>query len=189
MPYQPLYKPTSKASALSILKDERNRALSDTARYVRAKAAKYPPKANSASYKRTGTLGRSIAVGRVQEGPGYASVDVGTNLHYARYVEEGTGIYGPKKAPITPKNAKALAWRSLGKPTGPGARLIASGMKSRKGKLKSNRAKDVYMNFAKSVKGMQPWHYMEKAFKATETEAYFKQRINQMLASFKARAG
>lgn len=40
------------------------------------------------------------------------SVRVGTNLYYARYVHDGTGIYGPKRKIIKPKRAKALVWRS-----------------------------------------------------------------------------
>lgn len=35
-------------------------------------------------------------------------------MEYAKYVNFGTGIYGPKKAPITPKNAKFLAFRYKG---------------------------------------------------------------------------
>lgn len=36
---------------------------------------------------------------------------VGTNLEYAPYQEFGTGIYGPKAAPITPKQGKFLVFR------------------------------------------------------------------------------
>lgn len=189
MPYQPIQRPPQRATAYNVIRSERSRALQDAGRYIRAKAAKYPPKSNSSSYRRTGTLGRSITVGKVQESTGYSYVEVGTNLHYARYVEEGTGIYGPKNAKIVPKTAKALAWRSMGKRTGPGALLIASGMKRRKGKFAANKAKDVYMNFAMSVKGMKPWHYMQKAFEAPETEAYLKQRYSQMIENIKARLG
>lgn len=35
-------------------------------------------------------------------------------MDYAKYVEFGTGIYGPNKAPITPKNGKFLAFKSKG---------------------------------------------------------------------------
>jgi hypothetical protein len=40
---------------------------------------------------------------------------VGTNIKYAKWPEDGTGIYGPRKAMIRPKNAKMLAWKSGGK--------------------------------------------------------------------------
>lgn len=43
----------------------------------------------------------------------YASV--GTNVEYAKAQEEGTGIYGPRKTPIRPKNGKLLAWKRNGK--------------------------------------------------------------------------
>lgn len=189
MPYQSTSKPPNRTQVLAAYRAERNKALTDTARYVRAKAAKYPPKASSASYKRTGSLGRSITVGEIKETPGYAAVEVGTNLHYARYVEEGTGIYGPKGVKIVPKTAKVLAWRSMGKPTGPASVLIATGLGRRKGKLSRRKAKDTYMNFAASVKGMKPWHYMQKAFEDPATQAYFKQRLAQMLANLGARIG
>lgn len=38
----------------------------------------------------------------------------GTNVHYAAYQEFGTGLYGPRKALIYPKNAKALRWNKRG---------------------------------------------------------------------------
>lgn len=37
---------------------------------------------------------------------------VGSNLEYAKYQEEGTGIYGPNHAPIYPKTKKYLAWQN-----------------------------------------------------------------------------
>jgi hypothetical protein len=33
-------------------------------------------------------------------------------VHYALYVHDGTGLYGPKKTVIRPKNAKALVFKS-----------------------------------------------------------------------------
>lgn len=40
------------------------------------------------------------------------SVRIGTNVHYAIFVHNGTGLYGPKHMLIRPKRAKALVWRS-----------------------------------------------------------------------------
>lgn len=59
----------------------------------------------------TGTLRSSIQVQLLTIG-GQPVVRVGTNLFYAIYVHDGTGIYGPKGVPIRPKTAKILAWRS-----------------------------------------------------------------------------
>lgn len=39
---------------------------------------------------------------------------VGTNVRYARYVHNGTGIYGPRGQMIVPKRAKVLHWRDRG---------------------------------------------------------------------------
>ncbi len=41
---------------------------------------------------------------------------VGTNLYYARYVHDGTGLYGPLKRRIRPKTRKALHWRGAAHP-------------------------------------------------------------------------
>lgn len=157
-------------------------ALNDIGRYVRAKAAKYPPKADSTTYRRTGTLGRSITVSDVQHRPGESLVYVGTNLHYAKHVEYGTGVYGRSGQRIRPKNAKALAWRSTGRIAGPAGVLIAAGIAKRKGKFRRARARDIYLNFAKSVKGMRGWHYMQKAFEDPATKQYFQTRVKQMFA-------
>jgi hypothetical protein len=57
---------------------------------------------------KTGNLSRSIT-------PGYLSARealVVAHAGYARYVEEGTGIYGARHRPIVPKTKKVLAWRS-----------------------------------------------------------------------------
>lgn len=52
---------------------------------------------------RTGALARSIVVDSVvHEGAG---VRVGTSLHYAKFVHDGTGIYGPLGRPLrAPRN-------------------------------------------------------------------------------------
>ena len=40
---------------------------------------------------------------------------IGTNLKYAPWVHQGTGIYGPRGVPIRPKSAKVLVFRPKGK--------------------------------------------------------------------------
>jgi hypothetical protein len=56
-----------------------------------------------ASLTRELTLGPHGWIGRV-----------GTNVSYARWVHDGTGIYGPHHALIVPRTAKALRWRGGG---------------------------------------------------------------------------
>lgn len=65
-----------------------------------------------------------------------------TPVHYADYVLHGTGIYGPKKRPITPKKAKALVFKVKGKTV-----------------------------FAKSVKGQKPDDYVGRAVEETNKDA------------------
>jgi hypothetical protein len=43
------------------------------------------------------------------------------NVDYAKYHQDGTGIYGPHKSPITPKLKRALAFRTTGGTKGPKA--------------------------------------------------------------------
>lgn len=43
--------------------------------------------------------------------PGSRFAIVGTNIPYAKYQEEGTGIYGKYATPVVPKRAKFLVFR------------------------------------------------------------------------------
>jgi phage gpG-like protein len=55
---------------------------------------------------KTGRLINSITANVVSND----TVEVGTNVFYARWLQEGTGIYGPTGQRIFPKTKKALAW-------------------------------------------------------------------------------
>jgi phage gpG-like protein len=61
---------------------------------------------------RSGRLINSLTIGAagnildLQDG----SVTVGTNIPYARWNQQGTGIFGPSGQRIFPTHAKALAW-------------------------------------------------------------------------------
>lgn len=70
----------------------------------------------------------------------YPAFKVGSPLKYARWVHDGTGIYGPHHQPIKPTHAKVLAW--------PG-----------------NAGEFV---FAKSVKGMPPNPFLRDALAAAK---------------------
>lgn len=61
----------------------------------------------------TGRLRSSIVVtnGTLDDLP---AVFIGTNVKYAEYVHQGTGIYGPRRAPIRPKNSKFLVFKPRG---------------------------------------------------------------------------
>jgi hypothetical protein len=61
---------------------------------------------------------------------------IGSNVKYALFVHEGTGIYGPKGVPITPKHGKVLVFTSR---------------KTKK------------LVFARSVKGMKGTPYLRNA--------------------------
>lgn len=86
-----------------------------------------------------GTLRKSILT-MVQSIGDYAKIF--SKLDYALFQEEGTGIYGSRKQPITPKRAKVLKFTS------------------KSGKL----------IFAKSVKGVKPKKFMFKAYNYIKTK-------------------
>jgi len=82
----------------------------------------------------TGALSASIEITQTMV-DGAIAFQVGSKLPYARYVHEGTGIYGPKGQMIKPVRAKALRWR------GPGGDVI----------------------FAKQVRGIKPNPFLRDA--------------------------
>jgi hypothetical protein len=77
---------------------------------------------------------------------------VGSRLGYARYVQEGTGLYGPKHRLIVPVQAKVLAFRP-GRMIGP----------LRRGKKHPSPEKRGPMIFARYVKGSPPNPFLTDA--------------------------
>lgn len=69
---------------------------------------------------------------------GYGGARIGTNVKYAAFVHNGTGIFGPRHAPITPRRKKFLRF--------------------------TTRAGDVV--FAKKVKGMRANPFLTDALPA-----------------------
>lgn len=99
----------------------------------------------------TGSGPRRIATGRLRASvkvqlivtPISQQIRVGTNVRYARWIHDGTGIFGPKHAPITPRTARVLVFKSKY------SKII-------KGK---NRGKV----FARSVKGIKANPFLKNA--------------------------
>lgn len=58
----------------------------------------------------TGRLRTSISTGLFVR-DGVPVVLVGTNVYYARWVHDGTGLYGPRMQRIRPKSARVLRFR------------------------------------------------------------------------------
>lgn len=86
----------------------------------------------------TGLLRASIHWEFVTKG-GLPGVRIGTNVTYARYIHDGTGIYGPNGAPIMPSSSKYLVFTPHG-----AARPV----------------------FAKQVKGIKPNRFLADALPA-----------------------
>lgn len=81
--------------------------------------------------------GRLRQSGDTEMRPGRGSLvaRVGFYVRHAWWVHEGTGIYGPRRRPITPRRARVLAWRD------------------RRGGWR----------YARSVKGMRPHPFLRRA--------------------------
>jgi HK97 gp10 family phage protein len=76
--------------------------IEDRTRLVEREARRLAP-------KRTGELQRSINGTTVRRGKKIVGRVEATAPH-ARFVHEGTGLYGPKKQLIFPKRARVLSW-------------------------------------------------------------------------------
>lgn len=92
-----------------------------------------------------GQLRGSIAV-EFTEAPSGAVARIGSNLPYAIFVHEGTGIHGPRHAPITPKSGRYLVFKP---------RSLRAGTTSKSGFV-----------FARSVQGMKGTPYLRDALDA-----------------------
>lgn len=75
-------------------------------------------------------------------------VEIGTNVKYALWVHEGTGLYGPRHARIYPKRGKYMVF----KPRVAGGRLIP--------------AKNRTTVFARSTRGMRGTPFLRMALPA-----------------------
>ncbi len=84
----------------------------------------------------TGGLRASIQKKRVAYNEGI----VGSNKTYARYVEDGTGVYGPNQRAIMPRHARRLAWFP---------KTVTGTPQKGSGKI-----------VRRQVKGQRPVHYM-----------------------------
>lgn len=95
-----------------------------------------------------GQLRASILM-EMDEERGLPIARVGTNVKYAIYVHEGTGIYGPRRTPIVPRNKRFLRW-PVKNQSGRGRRRYISG-------------RTAQYAYAKSVKGVPARPFLRKA--------------------------
>lgn len=103
-------------------------------------------------HKTSGTS-RTIHVARVTE---TSALIVGSSV--ARWIDEGTGLYGPRHHRIVPKSKKALRW--IGGPAG----SLTLGGRKRSGKAGAGAGP----RFARSVRGMKPRPFVDKSLKSSE---------------------
>jgi len=77
------------------------------------RATRVQTKAKNLCPVATGRLRSSITVAMGLEG-GQLVARVGTNVKYAMFIHNGTGIYGPARQRIYPQNGKFLVWTPRG---------------------------------------------------------------------------
>ena len=121
-------------------------AIGDTRAILHALQLSVVHEAQALVPRKTGHLFRTIQPGFLAR----TEASVVVTAPYGRWVEEGTGLYGPRKRRIVPTHAKALAWK-----TGGPSKLRLSG-RSRVVGGKSLAG----MAFARSTKGMQARPYL-----------------------------
>ena len=85
----------------------------------------------------TGFLRNNRSI-EIDAGPGSLKGSLTYHAHYALFVMRGTGIFGPRGAPITPKTANYLVFRG----------------------------RDGAMVYAKSVRGQRAQPFLAEAFRA-----------------------
>lgn len=106
------------------------------ARDVMARGQRVQAAARRNINSQSGNLARSITVEFITQ-RGEVGSEIGSRLHYAMMVHEGTGIYGRSGRPIRPRRSKAL--------------IVSGGVGS---------------GFAHSVKGQPGTKFLERALRA-----------------------
>lgn len=150
-------------AAPEILRREMKLALQVGARDIAARA-----KQEHRFVTRGGDLERSIESSLVSENPLVAEVRAGNSMaHYARYIHDGTGLYGPKgaKYPITPRFG-----RTDGNESGPGPRKMLRWVGS-----------DGRWHYAKIVMhpGIKPDQFLIRA--AENEQAHLEELLSQAI--------
>lgn len=103
----------------------------------------------------TGRLKTSLAIEFSTAPDGSPVARIGSNLPYAIFVHEGTGIYGPKGAMIFPVKGKFMVWPAINN--------------SGKGRRRFKAGKTELFIFAKSTRGMPGTPFLLDALDAATT--------------------
>jgi len=74
-----------------------------------ALGAEFVRRAQARAPRRSGAMADAVTYEVVDGGNG-PEVRVRCDAEYARWQDEGTGIYGPQGTPIVPRQARVLAW-------------------------------------------------------------------------------
>lgn len=119
---------------------------------------------------RTGQLSQGYKVAGPKFTARSAYAELYNNVKHARFVEEGTGIYGPRGQRIRPRRPNGvLAW-----PAGGNIRLASGAAIRRRGAFKRGvikvTRKNANMIFARSVRGIPAFHIVRDAMRSSAVE-------------------
>jgi hypothetical protein len=105
----------------------------------------------------TGFLRASITGQAESDTKGRVFAKQGSGVYYAKFVESGTGLYGPKKQVIRPKHAKVMAWHprsATGRPLKGKALKATGATMKKKGTVGPIRGEGMIAR--RTVKGQRP---------------------------------
>lgn len=103
-----------------------------------------------------GTLRNSITMELLTRG-GRPLVRVGTNVKYARYVHDGTGLYGPRRQRIVARNGGVMRWPVRG--SSPGRRSKVPG----RGRIRTKSLTPTSFAYARWTRGMKGTPFLKDA--------------------------
>ncbi len=150
-------------------------AISDPRMYlgVVATQAVIEAKKLALPFSKTKQLHASIRIGTVTETNAQILAGGEGGVGYARWVEFGTGIYGPRKRRIVPTTKPFMAWRvdTTGGGAGGSQLRLTGSSRTRKGKSLAGWA------FARSVRGRPATPYLVPGARKALSEANLTEKI------------
>jgi hypothetical protein len=150
-------------------------AISDPRMYLGTVAVQAVAEAKKLAqpFSKSNNLSASIRIGTITDTSAQILAGGQFGVGYARFVEFGTGIYGPRKRRIVPRNKPFMAWRvdtTGGVPGGAQLRLTGSS-RTRKGQGIAGWA------YARSTRGRPATPYLIPGARAALAEAGLTEKV------------
>jgi hypothetical protein len=147
----------------AIVMDEARDAVFRAATYTAGGVRKLTP-------RRTGHAQRSITASRPKASGKTISCSVGSNVPYVRYLNDGTGLYGPFHRKITPKTKQALAFVASSAMGAGQPYTLAGRLRNSVGRAGDSQAALAGLVVVRSVRGIHPMGMFERGVAATRED-------------------